>query len=123
MSGSVLIVDDDEDVREMMTVLLTAEGLTACTAANGRDALDQIASGLRPNVILLDLMMPVMDGRRFLAECRRHPAWAKIPVIVLSAASDRMPPPVQADAVFQKPLDFSRLLNAVQQYSNPRTRP
>ncbi len=115
MAPCVLIVDDDADVREMMAQLLAVEGFAPCTAANGRDALNQLADGLLPQVILLDLMMPVMDGRQFLAECRQNPACAAIPVIVLSAASESRPP-VQADAVFRKPLDFSQVVDAVRHY-------
>jgi CheY-like chemotaxis protein len=122
MGRRVLVVDDDPDLREMMAQLLALEGFDASTAANGRDALDRLDAGPIPQVILLDLMMPVMDGRQFLKECRRIPACAGIPVIVLSAASDRAPV-VKADAIFKKPLDFGRLVDTVRHYASPGQRP
>ena len=64
----VLIVEDDEDLREMMAQLLTLEGFQTAAVANGREALDYLRATAKPNVILLDLMMPVMDGWEF----RRH---------------------------------------------------
>jgi two-component system response regulator CpxR len=115
MARPVLIVEDDADVREMMTQLLSAEGFEPRIAMNGRDAIDQLAAGPAPDVILLDLMMPVMDGQHFLEHYRRDPAYACIPVIVLSATSD-CTPHLQAAAVFRKPLDFGRVLDTVRRY-------
>jgi CheY-like chemotaxis protein len=112
MAGTVLIVEDDPALRDMMAVMLSSEGFEPSTATNGRDAIAQLDSGYRPDVILLDLMMPVMNGHDFLDRCRRDPFCARIPVIVLSAAADRMPD-IAAAAVFQKPLDFEAVLAAV----------
>src|SRR5947208_6432557 len=81
----VLIVEDDEDLREMMAQLLTLEGFQAATVANGREALEYLNSGARPDVILLDLMMPVMDGWEFRRRQQADPAVSGVPVIVLSA--------------------------------------
>jgi CheY-like chemotaxis protein len=116
MARKVLIVDDDPDARDMMAMMLEGEGFEPSTAANGRVALDRLASGFHPDVILLDLMMPVLDGRQFLEQFRRDPACATIPVVVLSAANDRFPP-MAADAVFAKPVDFARVLDAVRRYA------
>jgi CheY-like chemotaxis protein len=80
----VLIVEDDEDLREMMAHLLTLEGFEAATAANGREALEYLQTS-RPEVILLDLMMPVMDGFVFLEELQRRPGLGNVPVVVLTA--------------------------------------
>jgi CheY-like chemotaxis protein len=88
MGRRVLVVDDDPDLREMMAQLLALEGFDASTAANGRDALDRLDAGPIPQVILLDLMMPVMDGQAFRAEQRADPALASIPVVVVSAYRD-----------------------------------
>jgi CheY-like chemotaxis protein len=117
MARCVLIVEDDADAREMMAQLLSAEGFEPRLAVNGRDAIDQLAAGFTPDVILLDLMMPVMDGQHFLEQCRRDPRCAGIPVIVLSATSDRTPH-VEASAVFRKPLDFARVLDTVRRLSH-----
>jgi signal transduction histidine kinase/DNA-binding response OmpR family regulator len=80
----VLLVEDDQDTREMMVRTLEGADWRVSQAGNGREALDQLAHE-RPQLILLDLMMPVMDGFDFLLEMRANPAWQDIPVIVLTA--------------------------------------
>src|SRR5690349_17497986 len=102
----VLIVEDDADLREMMAQLLTLEGFSVETASNGREALRYLESGDggRPNLILLDLMMPVMDGwefrRRQLADMRS----AEIPVVVLSALDQTRAADIHGAAFLKKPL-------------------
>jgi signal transduction histidine kinase/DNA-binding response OmpR family regulator len=81
---SVLLVDDDEIMRESVRRVLEAEHWEVATAANGKEALERLA-GLDPDVIVLDLMMPVMDGFEFLHEMRAHADWRDIPVLVLTA--------------------------------------
>jgi signal transduction histidine kinase/CheY-like chemotaxis protein len=81
----VLVVEDDLNAREMMRRLLVGEGWAVSVAGNGREALDRLAAE-RPNLILLDLMMPEMDGFEFLAEFRKNPIFASTPVIVVTAA-------------------------------------
>jgi len=81
---SVLLVEDDAATREMMTRTLEKSEWTVSEAGNGREALDQLAQK-KPQLILLDLMMPVMDGFDFLLEMRSHTDWQDIPVIVLTA--------------------------------------
>ena len=80
----VLIVEDDAPLRELLRRMLEREGYAVVEAEHGRAALDRLREGA-PGVILLDLMMPVMDGFEFLAELRREDAWRGIPVIVLTA--------------------------------------
>jgi PAS domain S-box-containing protein len=80
----VLLVEDDEATREMMHALLTREGWSVEEAANGRLALDKL-QGERPDLILLDLMMPEMDGFEFARRLRERPEWREIPVVVLTA--------------------------------------
>src|SRR5580765_7552213 len=109
----VLIVEDDEDLRDMMAQMLTIEGFNAATAANGREALDYLHSTGKPNVILLDLMMPVMDGWEFRRQQKADPELAPVPVIVLSALDPPRAATVDADAFLKKPLDFDRLLDLV----------
>ena len=85
-------------------------------AANGQEALDQLAAGFRPDVIVLDLMMPVMDGRQFL-QCRQSDShYAMIPVVVLSAASDRLPS-LTAATVLRKPIEPARLMETLRRYA------
>src|SRR5258706_9459662 len=106
----VLIVEDDEDLRDMMAQMLTIEGFDTATAANGREALDYLHATGKPNVILLDLMMPVMDGWEFRRQQKADPELAPVPVIILSALDQTRASPVDAEAFLKKPLDFNRLL-------------
>jgi CheY-like chemotaxis protein len=111
-----LIVEDDEDLREMMAQLLTLEGFQAATVANGREALEYLHVADTPDVILLDLMMPVMDGWEFRRHQQSDPALAPVPVIVLSALDQARASSLEADAFLKKPLDFDRLLSLVRSY-------
>jgi CheY-like chemotaxis protein len=103
--GPVLVVDDDPDVRERMTTLLTREGWRVTSAENGRAGLEAVGAR-KPGLVLLDLMMPEMDGFGFLRELRARPDWRDIPVVVLTAkdvtADDRRRLAGQADQVLQK---------------------
>jgi len=112
----VLIVEDDDDLREMLAQLLSLEGFQAAAVTNGREALDYLREEDAPGVILLDLMMPVMDGWEFRRRQQADPALAAVPVIVLSALDQSRAGHVAADAVLKKPLDFDRLLALVRSY-------
>ncbi len=81
----VLIVDDDTVIRDTLADVISEEGYGAITAINGQDALDKLRGGVRPCVILLDLMMPVMTGAEMYKELRSDPGLADIPVVVVSA--------------------------------------
>jgi CheY-like chemotaxis protein len=117
----VLIVEDDAGLREMMAQLLTLEGFRAETVANGRDALEYLQRGDRPEIILLDLMMPIMDGWEFRRRQRADPAVADVPVVVLSALDATRATDLDETAFLKKPLDFERLLQLVRRYcSSPR---
>ncbi|HWN13110.1 MAG TPA: response regulator, partial [Candidatus Dormibacteraeota bacterium] len=80
----VLVVDDDAGLRQLLRRMLEPEGYTVMEAENGRVALERL-DDVRPSVILLDLMMPEMDGFEFVAEFRRHEAWRAIPIVVVTA--------------------------------------
>ena len=84
-TGTVLLVEDDPDTRQMMHRMFVSEGWRVREAENGRVALDSVAQA-PPDLIMLDLMMPEMDGFEFLAALRTRPAWVDIPVIVVTAA-------------------------------------
>jgi CheY-like chemotaxis protein len=112
----ILIVEDDADLREMMAQLLTLEGFRASTVANGREALEYLSQGDKPDVILLDLMMPVMDGWEFRRQQQASADLSRVPVIVLSALDQTRAADVNAVAFLKKPLDFDRLLELVRQY-------
>src|SRR5689334_16886770 len=108
----ILIVEDDADVREAMSDALGEQGYVVATSGDGRQALDWLRQNAAPDAILLDLMMPVMDGWHFLAEQRSDPLLAAIPVIVVTAFKDtaRM---AGAGALLQKPVTMARLLEAL----------
>ena len=116
MSPTVLIVEDDPDTREMLTSFLQLEGFQTESASNGREALDRLAGGIEAQVIVLDLMMPVMDGWQFRRRQIEDARLAKIPTIVVSAAGrDRMAQ-ISADAYLAKPIDMDELLTRVSQF-------
>jgi CheY-like chemotaxis protein len=111
----VLVVDDDVDIRETLTLVLEDEGYAVASASNGEEALAWLRANVRPNVILLDLMMPVMDGQEFRAEQRNDPELAQIPVIVITAsgnAKDRVRS-MGVAGMIQKPLALDTLLTTV----------
>jgi CheY-like chemotaxis protein len=105
----VLIVDDEEDVRETMCEVVQMAGYTAVGAANGAEALEILAR-TRPCLVVLDLLMPVMNGNEFLKAMRKHTAWANVPVVVSTSAPDRAPPGI---AVVPKPIDIQALWDFV----------
>jgi CheY-like chemotaxis protein len=112
----VLIVEDDADLREMMAQLLQLEGFPAETVSNGREALDYLHRHEKPDVILLDLMMPVMDGWEFRRQQMEDPAIAHLPVVVLSALDRARADGLSGAAFLKKPLDFDRLLELVRRF-------
>jgi len=112
----ILIVEDDPDLREMMAQLLALEGFAASAVANGREALEYLGQGAPPDLILLDLMMPVMDGWEFCRRQSTDPSMAALPVIVLSALDQSRAGDIGAVEFLKKPLDFDRLLTLVRRH-------
>src|SRR5579862_2424387 len=110
----ILVVEDDEDAREAMVSLLQMKGYRAVPAGNGREALDYLDRAVTPDLIILDLWMPVMDGWQFRTEQIKNPRLAEIPVIVVTALSDQVD--VDANEVIIKPVDVNRLLTTVGHY-------
>jgi CheY-like chemotaxis protein len=112
--GVVLVVDDYEDAREIFSTFLQFAGYEVLTAADGQDALD-VARGQRPDLILLDLKMPRMDGEAFRREQLADATLSAIPVIVLSASSDgeEIAQRIAAIDYLRKPIDSGMLLTTV----------
>ncbi len=113
----LMLVEDDDLIREVFTALLEGQGYAVRGAGDGQDALDQLRAGPVPDCILLDLRMPRMDGRQFRARQRAHPRWASIPVLVLSSE-----PKVAEEAAslgvagfLQKPVEPEALLRVLRQ--------
>jgi len=115
----VLVVDDDETIRESIVDFLHDNGYQAEGALDGKDALDKLGmSGQKPCLIVLDLMMPVMDGLSFRQEQLRRPELSAIPVLVLSAYKDvaERAQELEAAAYLNKPLKLSDLLRLVEHH-------
>ena len=110
----ILVVEDDEDAREAMVALLQMKGYRAVPAGNGKEALDYLNRAPVPDLIILDLWMPVMDGWQFRNEQIKDPRLAEIPVIVLTALSDQTD--MDANEIIIKPVDVDRLLTTVSHY-------
>jgi len=113
---SVLLIEDDADIRESIASLLEQEGYRVDTACNGREALDRLEQlGSAPDVILLDLMMPVLDGAGFRSEQEKSPAFAQIPVVVVSGDGNPLPKAKSLGAAgwLKKPFEAGELLAVV----------
>ncbi len=112
----ILIVDDDFDIREALSDTLEDRGFTVITAANGREALKLLREmSVPPSVILLDLMMPVMDGYAFLNEQQKDPALAGLPVAIITAGHgidhSRLG---DSPPILPKPIKLPQLLSTLQ---------
>jgi CheY-like chemotaxis protein len=112
----ILVIDDDADIRAILGMVLTAEGHEVETAADGLAGLARLRGGPRPALILLDLMMPQLDGEGFLRELRRDPLTAGVPVVILSGhtAGGKMAVELGAAGYLGKPVELMELLGAVQ---------
>jgi CheY-like chemotaxis protein len=110
----VLVVDDDPDLQDALAEAVAIAGHDVRVASNGREALE-VMRRHPVELVLLDMMMPVMDGQQFRAEQRRDPTIAHVPVIVVSAASPI--PVVDAAAILSKPVDLDALLDAVDRHA------
>jgi CheY-like chemotaxis protein len=124
LARTILLVDDDHDVAEALSTVLADEGYDVATASNGHEALMYLKSHIAPRLILLDVMMPVMDGYEFRIEQQRDPAIADIPVVVLTAGSmgERVAE-LGVTTHMRKPVDLDRLLNEVAQRTDIRPAP
>jgi CheY-like chemotaxis protein len=109
-AAKVLLVDDDFAILDGVSDLLESEGFFVASASNGIDALNQLRSGLRVDAIVLDVMMPMMDGWDFRAEQLADPVLRDIPVVVISACGftrDTLQHQFKTHDVLAKPLDLA----------------
>jgi CheY-like chemotaxis protein len=109
----ILVVDDEPPIIQFLADLLEEEGHRVATADHGGAALDLVERE-PPDLVISDLMMPVMDGSRMFRQLRENPTTAHIPVIMISAAGERQANATGADASFGKPIDVGRLLDAIE---------
>jgi CheY-like chemotaxis protein len=116
-----LIVDDDDDIRETIAETLEDRGYGTARAANGKEALNLLLAGLRPKIILLDLMMPVMNGWQFQQETRHNPSFNGIPVFVITGdtMAARRAVDVGASGYLSKPFEEHQLLEIVARFCAP----
>ena len=117
MAKRVLVVDDDRVIQQLLEVNLQLEGYeVVATASDGREALDKIAE-LKPDLVILDIMMPKMDGLEVCRHLKAEPTLAKIPIVLLSARAQdldvREGLDIGADAYLTKPFDPVELLEIV----------
>jgi CheY-like chemotaxis protein len=126
--ATILIVEDDRCTREALREILGDAGYAVLSAENGRRALESVAAtGAAPSLILLDLVMPVMDGRAFLSQIPAHAQLARVPVIVMSgdpaAPELRAERPENVMEVLPKPIDISRMMELVRKHTGPAPPP
>jgi CheY-like chemotaxis protein len=112
----VLVIDDNKTIRETLEEALDESGYQVVTAGNGKEGLSRLRGLPRPCVVIIDLMMPVMNGWEFLRQARQEGALAGAKVIITSA-SDLKELPVGAAGWLRKPMDLDDLLNIVEKYS------
>ena len=114
--ATILVVEDNDDVRDMMAITLEMEGHRVFTAANGRQALALLDIGIDPRLILMDLMMPVMNGWELRSALQEDPRFKDIPVVVISATGQETVDQLKAGMFLAKPIDVDALLDVVCDY-------
>ena len=114
--GTVLVVDDDREFARAVADLLELEGFRAILAADGREAL-AVLEGVRPQVMLIDLFMPGMNGVELMKVVKNDARWASIPRVVMTAANDRMIGVKEDLPVLYKPVDPEELVTLMRKYA------
>jgi CheY-like chemotaxis protein len=112
----VAIVEDDSEFRNMLRELLEDENYRVVAMANGAEALEQLRGESVPNVILLDVSMPVMDGFDFLRFRNDDPRLAAVPVVLVTNAKPHERPTIGVNDVVRKPIDIDEILFAIKRY-------
>ena len=118
IARTILVVEDDHDIRVSVRMVLEDEGYEVFTVTNGRSALDMLERTTdtdRPCLIILDLMLPVMDGWHFADRLSEDPQLGQIPIVIMSAY-ESPPPPARAVGFVKKPVDTETLLRMVAQH-------
>jgi CheY-like chemotaxis protein len=115
-AASILLVEDDGDLRDALVGALADEHFQVVGVANGHEALETLKGGARPTLILLDLLMPVMNGWVFCERIRQDPELAKIPIVAMSGAASRDPQSpyfIDVEAFVSKPVHMDALLDTL----------
>jgi CheY-like chemotaxis protein len=118
---SILVIDDDPDVRDAVATVLADEGYGVTGVGSGREALKHLQDHMLPSLILLDMMMPEMDGSLLRQELRKSPDLASIPIVILSGHGDVREAALALGAVdyLRKPLRADSLLEIAERYCRP----
>lgn len=119
MTKRILVVEDDTSIRELLVELLESEGYSVASAINGLEGLKYLQTEGAPDLILIDLMMPVMDGYSFRTEQLKNEQWSKIPTVVMSAeanAKEKMKN-FNITAFLSKPVELDTILKTVARFS------
>ncbi len=114
----VLVVDDDRDVRETMLQILQEEGFAIATAVHGEEALTLLRGGSVPRLILLDLVMPVMDGRELIGHLQKDTSLSSIPVVIISSSQNarKESTALGSAGYLAKPIDLHLLIESVRRW-------
>jgi two-component system chemotaxis response regulator CheY len=114
---SILLIEDDSGIRDTVAECLASEGYEVAPVENGREALSWLRNTARPDLIMVDLVMPVMNGAQFIEELRGDASLRDIPVVLMTAASPSKAMPLpRADAYLAKPFDLGALLDTVERH-------
>jgi len=117
---AVLVVEDDEDIRDTLMDVLESEGFVAHAASDGRQGLAQLAAMPKPSLVLLDLMMPGMNGWEFLEAQKANPALSSHKVVTISALRSTLsiedPTPLDIEGALPKPLSLEGILGEVRKF-------
>ncbi len=113
----ILVVDDDESLREILVEVLSGSGFSAVAVPNALDALEHVATFGPPVLVLMDLTMPVMDGRQLLAEKRKWASLTNVPFVLLTASSGINGTELGAAEVLLKPVGIDQLLAVARRYA------
>ena len=119
MSKRILVVEDDNSIRELLVELLQSEGYEVAAAVNGLEGIKYLQTNGNPDLILIDLMMPIMDGYTFRTEQMKNTEWSKVPVVVMSAeanAKEKMKN-FGITAFLSKPVELDTILKTVERFS------
>lgn len=112
---AILVIDDDPGIRDVLRMSLELEGYNVVTAGEGKEALAALAKIERPCLILLDLMMPTMNGWQFAAAIEKDVVLAQIPVAIVTAYADKAAS-IKAEAIIKKPIDLEALYQVVKKW-------
>jgi CheY-like chemotaxis protein len=117
-SGSILVVDDDREIRELMEAILSKAGYAVAVAADGDEAL-RLMRSIRPSLIFLDINMPIMDGAEFRQAQRRDPDLIRIPTVVMTAANTEPLLDLAVEETLRKPVHCDDLMRIVRRHCTP----